>query len=583
MAKAKVFGMSGKEVADLPQGGGEGTEGLKNDLAGVKVQLKSSLGGLDKETLSDFWESEDESISTVKESDAYVDAISSKMMADYLLKKVRDLRDTLDQQEGEAGGEAGKAEGEGKGKGGESGEDSEDKDGEEGEGQGEGDSDEDADEEGGQGGKGQGKDGDEDSEDEHGEGQGKAPPKEGSGEHSEEIADLEKRVGILEVWRKEDADPKLTQLVKDALKEAKEAELPPAPKTPEGEELGWMPDDLLFRMLFEKEPDGGELKELADAGGEIIAPEWLDRAEAVVKSGLPIFMAGPSGCGKSTVPQLIAKHLNVPYGAHSCSEGMHTGDLAGLLLPVEAGGTFVYVPSLFISMCTQPGLFLWDELDAADANFLVGFNMMLAQRELFIATRRLSTLGENEINDLFTYWNAVYGAEKCAQKLGGRDKIRSLSDLRTMLGKDKYEKLDQSFTKVKLHPKFTVVAAANTFGHGADRVYAGRNQLDGATLDRFRIGFFNIDYSEKVERKILSREAFAWGTYMRTALAEMKMSKRLMTTRFLRDCTTMQKSSGWTQSDWAAQYFADWPVDEANRVKDRVKQLIVSDLQKKGM
>ena len=29
------------------------------------------------------------------------------------------------------------------------------------------------------------------------------------------------------------------------------------------------------------------------------------------------------------------------------------------------------------------------------------------------------------------------------------------------------------------------MATANTFGTGADPIYAGRNQLDGATLDRF--------------------------------------------------------------------------------------------------
>jgi len=38
---------------------------------------------------------------------------------------------------------------------------------------------------------------------------------------------------------------------------------------------------------------------------------------------------------------------------------------------------------------------------------------------------------------------------------------------------------------VERHPDFVCLAAANTYGRGADRVYAGRNQLDGASLDRF--------------------------------------------------------------------------------------------------
>lgn len=38
---------------------------------------------------------------------------------------------------------------------------------------------------------------------------------------------------------------------------------------------------------------------------------------------------------------------------------------------------------------------------------------------------------------------------------------------------------------VPRHPDFRPIAAVNTYGRGADRVYVGRNQLDGATLDRW--------------------------------------------------------------------------------------------------
>jgi hypothetical protein len=40
---------------------------------------------------------------------------------------------------------------------------------------------------------------------------------------------------------------------------------------------------------------------------------------------------------------------------------------------------------------------------------------------------------------------------------------------------------------------FVCIAAANTFGTGADRQYVGRNQLDESTLDRFRIGQIELD------------------------------------------------------------------------------------------
>lgn len=50
---------------------------------------------------------------------------------------------------------------------------------------------------------------------------------------------------------------------------------------------------------------------------------------------------------------------------------------------------------------------------------------------------------------------------------------------------------------VKAHPNFRVVAAGNTLGHGADYEYVGRNQLDGASLDRFAV--VEIDYSKTIE------------------------------------------------------------------------------------
>lgn len=57
---------------------------------------------------------------------------------------------------------------------------------------------------------------------------------------------------------------------------------------------------------------------------------------------------------------------------------------------------------------------------------------------------------------------------------------------------------------VKRHEKFYCVAAANTYGKGADRVYVGRNQLDAASLDRFIV--FNVEYDEKLERALAGND-----------------------------------------------------------------------------
>lgn len=54
--------------------------------------------------------------------------------------------------------------------------------------------------------------------------------------------------------------------------------------------------------------------------------------------------------------------------------------------------------------------------------------------------------------------------------------------------------------RVDAHPDFKVVSAANTFGHGASYQYVGRNQLDGASLNRFAV--VEIGYSPAIENAI---------------------------------------------------------------------------------
>ena len=56
--------------------------------------------------------------------------------------------------------------------------------------------------------------------------------------------------------------------------------------------------------------------------------------------------------------------------------------------------------------------------------------------------------------------------------------------------------------KIEAHENFRVVAAGNTFGHGASYQYVGRNQLDGASLDRF--AQVEINYSPKIEEALTS-------------------------------------------------------------------------------
>ena len=65
------------------------------------------------------------------------------------------------------------------------------------------------------------------------------------------------------------------------------------------------------------------------------------------------------------------------------------------------------------------------------------------------------------------------------------------------------------------------MAGANTYGKGADRVYVGRNQLDGASLDRFRTIFF--DYDEKLELDLAPH--INWCKYVQQIRANVAKNK----------------------------------------------------------
>ncbi|MCT4614731.1 MAG: AAA family ATPase [Marinifilaceae bacterium] len=58
--------------------------------------------------------------------------------------------------------------------------------------------------------------------------------------------------------------------------------------------------------------------------------------------------------------------------------------------------------------------------------------------------------------------------------------------------------------RIKRHKNFYCIAAANTYGQGADRQYVGRNQLDAASIDRFV--FVDWKYDEGLERKLSNND-----------------------------------------------------------------------------
>ena len=62
------------------------------------------------------------------------------------------------------------------------------------------------------------------------------------------------------------------------------------------------------------------------------------------------------------------------------------------------------------------------------------------------------------------------------------------------------------------HEAFVFIAAGNTTGAGADMKVVGRNQLDGATLDRFVFVFWEID--EDYETSVAGDDQQEWTRYV---------------------------------------------------------------------
>lgn len=58
--------------------------------------------------------------------------------------------------------------------------------------------------------------------------------------------------------------------------------------------------------------------------------------------------------------------------------------------------------------------------------------------------------------------------------------------------------------KVMAHEDFRIIACANTYGLGGNDVYVGRNQLDGASLDRFAVVYF--DYDPELEKSLVENQ-----------------------------------------------------------------------------
>jgi MoxR-like ATPase len=227
--------------------------------------------------------------------------------------------------------------------------------------------------------------------------------------------------------------------------------------------------------------------------------------------GLPIMLVGPAGTGKTTLAAMVAKAMGRSFGSLSCTAGMSEGEIVGKLLPDETGG-FRYRTSQFVTLYENGGIFLFDEIDAADPNVLLKVNQS-------IGTVRGGGLWFNDLR--------------------------------------------QEKPQVQQHADFVLIAAANTFGTGAGAQYVGRNQLDAATLDRFEVVW--IDYDRDYEAKVGDEAICKWLWDVRKKTVEAKL-RRVVSTRAI-ERATMKLAAGFKMQEIKDDFFASWSKDERAKVE----------------
>jgi MoxR-like ATPase len=205
----------------------------------------------------------------------------------------------------------------------------------------------------------------------------------------------------------------------------------------------------------------------------------------------------------------VAESLGKPFASVSCTAGMSEAAFKGRLLPVD-NGNFRYVESDFVRLYRNGGVFLLDECDALDGNVAMTLNNALA--------------GSGFNNELIIDGN----------------------------------------TFVPRHPDFVCIAAANTFGTGATAVYAGRERLDEAFLDRFRAGRIAMDYDREFERQAVDGRLLKWGWDVRKNITDNRIHK-VLSTRFLIESTKLIQA-GVEYREVVDTFFADWKSDDRQRV-----------------
>ncbi|KKM15814.1 hypothetical protein LCGC14_1692220 [marine sediment metagenome] len=189
----------------------------------------------------------------------------------------------------------------------------------------------------------------------------------------------------------------------------------------------------------------------SDAGIHVLQGHHHNKLELLIQVAnqkLHVFMVGPAGGGKTTAAGQVAEALGLPFFEASMGPATSQWDLMGFRSPNGK-----YIPGILREPYEKGGVLALDELDNSNPSVLTALNSALSNHQ--------ATFPD---------------------------------------------------TRIKRHPNFICLAAGNTYGRGADRLYVGRNQLDAATLDRFVV--ITWDYDEKAEVAWAGTDQLSWTQYI---------------------------------------------------------------------
>lgn len=236
----------------------------------------------------------------------------------------------------------------------------------------------------------------------------------------------------------------------------------------------------------------------------------FDEVLKLAGAGFDCFLPGPTGCGKTHISEQIAKALSLDYAMVSGTGGTTETELLGYSNPNITTGESVYHPTGFVRVYEGGGLFLLDEADAMDANALLKVNAAIANGFCPLPKRAANPV-------------------------------------------------------MKRHPNFVFMMAANTWGHGATRMYCGRNKLDEATLDRFRAGTVPMDYDPVIERRLVGDpELYKTLAEWRQKIRNHNL-QRVLSTRFMIHAKKL-KAIGYTIEQVGAKLCGGWTASDIERV-----------------